>query len=54
VLFNVVRHPSFIAAVQATLLARFEYAPPSYHAMRTTFIEPTKQHVEAKVKKAIK
>jgi hypothetical protein len=52
--FNVVRHPSFIAAVRATLLARFDYEPPSYHAMRTTFIEPTKKHVEVEVKKATK
>jgi hypothetical protein len=52
--FNVVRHPSFIATVRATLLARFDYEPPSYHAMRTTFIEPTRKHVEAKVKKATK
>jgi hypothetical protein len=50
--FNVIRHPSFITAVQATLLARFDYEPPSYHALRTTFIEPTKKHVEAEVKKA--
>jgi hypothetical protein len=52
--FNVVRHPSFIAAVRATSLARFNYEPPSYHAMRTTFIEPTKKHVEAEVKKDTK
>jgi hypothetical protein len=54
VAFNVVRHPSFTAAVQATSLARFEYEPPSYYAMRTTLIEPTKKHVEAEVKKATK
>jgi hypothetical protein len=52
--FNVVRHPSFTAAVRATLRARFDYEPPSYHAMRTTLIEPTKKHVEAEVKKATK
>jgi hypothetical protein len=52
--FNVVRHPSFIAVVRATFLARFDYETPSYHAMRTTFIEPTKKHVEAEVKKATK
>jgi hypothetical protein len=45
--FNVVRHPSFIATMQATLLARFDYKPPSYHAMRTTFIEPTKNLEES-------
>jgi hypothetical protein len=54
VAFNVVRHPSFTAAVRATLLARFDYEPPSYHAMRTTLIEPTKKHIEAEVKKATK
>jgi hypothetical protein len=52
--FNVVRHPSFTIGVQATLLARFDYEPPSYHAMRTTLIEPTKKHVEVEVKKATK
>jgi hypothetical protein len=52
--FNVVRHPSFTIGVQATLLARFDYEPPSYHAIRTTLIEPTKKHVEAEVKKATK
>jgi hypothetical protein len=54
VAFNVVRHPSFTAAVRATSLARFDYEPPSYHAMRMTLIEPTKKHVEAEVKKATK
>jgi hypothetical protein len=54
VAFNVVRHPSFTAAVQATSLARFDYEPPSYHAMRTTLLEPTKKHIEAEVKKATK
>jgi hypothetical protein len=54
VAFNVVRHPSFTVAVRATSLARFDYEPPSYHAMRTTLIEPTKKHVEAEVKKATK
>jgi hypothetical protein len=52
--FNVVRHPLFTAAVRATLLARFDYEPPSYHAMRTTLIKPTKKHVEVEVKKATK
>jgi hypothetical protein len=52
--FNVVRHPSFAAAVRAKSLARFDYEPPSYHAMRMTLIEPTKNHVEAEVKKATK
>jgi hypothetical protein len=40
--------------MRATSLARFDYEPPSYHAMRTTLIEPTKNHVEAEVKKATK
>jgi hypothetical protein len=52
--FNVVRHPSFIAALRATSLAQFDYEPPSYHAMRTTFIKPTKKHVETELKKATK
>jgi hypothetical protein len=52
--FNVVRHPSFTAAMRATSLAQFDYEPPSYHAMRMTLIEPTKNHVEAEVKKATK
>ena len=54
VAFNVVRHPSFTAAMQATLLARFDYEPPSYHAMRMILIEPTKRHIEVEVKKATK
>jgi hypothetical protein len=36
------------------MLARFDYEPPSYHAMRTTLIEPTKKHMEVEVKKATK
>jgi hypothetical protein len=54
VAFNVVRHPSFTTAVRATSLARFDYELPSYHAMRTTLLEPTKKDVEAEVKKATK
>ena len=54
VAFNVVRHPSFTAAMHATSLAQFDYGLPSYHAMRMILIEPTKKHVEAEVKKAIK
>jgi hypothetical protein len=54
VTFNVIRHPSFIAVVQTTLLAQFDYEPPSCHAMRTTFIEPTKKYFEVEVKKATK
>ena len=54
VAFNVVKHPSFIAVVWVTSLARFDYEPPSYHAMRTTLIEPTKKHIEAEIKQATK
>jgi hypothetical protein len=52
--FNVVRHPAFVVAMQATLLAWFDYEPSSYHVMRTPFIEPTKKHVDIVVKKATK
>ena len=31
--FNVVRHPTFIAAVETTSKADFEYQPPTYNAM---------------------
>ena len=54
VAFNVVRHPSFIAAMRATSQARFDYDPPLYRAMRMTLIEPRKKHVEEEVKKATK
>jgi hypothetical protein len=40
--------------VRATSQARFDYDPPSYHAMRTTLIEPRRKHVEEEVKKAMK
>ena len=36
------------------MLAQFDYEPPSYHAMRTTFTKPTKKHIEVEVKKATK
>jgi hypothetical protein len=49
VAFNIVRHLVFVVAVRTTLLAWFDYEPPSYHTMRTSFIEPTKKHVETKV-----
>ena len=52
--FNVVKHPSFTTTMRVTLLAQFDYELPSYHAMQTTLIEPTKKHVEAEVKKATK
>jgi hypothetical protein len=54
VAFNVVRHPLFVATVRATSQARFDYDPPSYHAMRTTLIEPRRKQVEEEVKKATK
>ena len=33
--FNVARHPAFVAAVKATLMAGFDYIPPLYPAMQT-------------------
>jgi hypothetical protein len=54
VAFNVVRHLAFVTTVQATLLAPFDYEPPSYHAMKMLFIEPTKKHIEIEVRKATK
>jgi hypothetical protein len=54
VAFNVVWYPSFVATVQATSQARFDYDPPSYHAMRTTSIKPRIKHIEEEVKKATK
>jgi hypothetical protein len=54
VAFIVFRHPTFIATMRATSLAQFDYGPLLYHAMRTSFIEPSKKHVEIKVKKATK
>ena len=44
--FNVVRHPSFIAAEEATSKAKFDYKPPTYNAMRTKHIEPKKNQVK--------
>jgi len=52
--FNVVRHPTFIAAVEATSKAGFDYRPPTYNAMRTKHIEPTKQHVKMKIEEKTK
>ena len=43
---NVVRHPTFIAAIDATSKAKFNYKPPTYNAMRTKHIEPSKKHVK--------
>ena len=54
VAFNVVRHPSFVTAVRATLQARFDYDPPSYHAMRIILVKPRRKHVEEEVKRATK
>jgi hypothetical protein len=54
VAFNVIRHPSFVAAMRATSQARFDYDPPSYHALRMILIEPRRKHVEEEVKKATK
>ena len=49
VAFNIVRHPAFLAAVNATAQAGFDYRPPSYNAMRTTLIEPKKKEVAATI-----
>jgi hypothetical protein len=54
VAFTIVQHPLFVAAVRATSQARFDYDPPSYHAMRTTLIKSRRKHVEEEVKKATK
>ena len=55
--FNVVRHPAFIAAVEATSTVGFDYRPPKYNAMRTRHIEPmknaVKQRIEEKTKQCI-
>ena len=52
--FNVVRHPSFIAAVDATSKAGFDYKPPTYNAMRTKHIEPMKEHVKMQIEERTK
>ena len=52
--FNVVRHPAFIAAVEATSKAGFEYNPPTYNAMRTKHIEPTRKHVQMQIEEKTK
>ena len=49
VAFNIVRHPAFMAVVNATAQAGFDYRPPSYNAMRTTLIEPKKKEVAATI-----
>jgi hypothetical protein len=54
VAFNDLRHPEFFSVVRATSLDRFDYEPPSYHAIRITFIEPTEKHIEIEVRKATK
>lgn len=52
--FNVVRHPTFIAAVAATSKAGFDYHPPSYNAMRSKHIEPTRKHVKMQIEEKTK
>ena len=47
--FNVVRHPTFIKAVNSTANIGFDYNPPSYHAMRTTHIKARWKEVQAKI-----
>jgi len=49
VAFNVARHPTFIAAVEETSKAGFDYRPPTYNAMRTKHIEPTKKQVKLQI-----
>ena len=55
--FNVVRHPAFIAAVDATSKAKCAYKPPTYNAMRTKHIGPKKRdlklQLELKTKQCI-
>jgi hypothetical protein len=40
VVFNVARHPTFVATVKATSTSGFDYTPPSNHAMQMKHIEP--------------
>jgi hypothetical protein len=54
VAFNVARHLAFVAAVNATSMAGFDYIPPSYHAMQTKHIEPKVKQVKAEIEKATK
>ena len=49
--FNVDRHHAFVAAVNATASAGFNYKPPSYNALQTTLIRSKKLEVEAEVKR---
>ncbi len=56
--FNVAWNPAFLEAMRATSLAKFEYYPPSYHQLRTQFIEPKRlqiqNEIEAKTSFAVK
>jgi hypothetical protein len=54
VAFNVARHPALIVVPKATSTARFDYIPPTYHAMRTKHIKPKVNQVKAMIKKATK
>ena len=47
------RHPTFVAAVNATAFAGFNYKPPLYDALRTTLIGSKKLEMEAEVKRVI-
>ena len=49
--FNVGRHPAFVAAMNATASASFNYKPPLYNALRTTLIGSKKLEVEVEVKR---
>ena len=49
--FNVGRHHAFVAAMNATASAGFNYKPPLYNALRTPLIRSKKLEVEAEVKK---
>ena len=45
------RHPAFVAVMNATASAGFNYKLPSYNALRTTLIGSKKLEVEAEVKR---
>jgi hypothetical protein len=50
--FNVARHLPFIAGLEATSMAGFDYTPPTYHAMQTKHIKPKVKQVKTEIKKA--
>jgi hypothetical protein len=54
VAYNVVRHPTFIAAMKAISMASFDYIPPTYHTMQTKHIEPKMKQVKVEIKKVNK